>query len=113
MGQVPDHLSPNGIAMTTSTHAAAVLHIVAFNFAATSSALVIGRVALNGVRPYPPLAEGFEVRTVAAPKTAMTGGVTSTPASMMNTNEGVLPVRKSRASSHGNRMAIHTGSDRP
>src|SRR2546427_414672 len=51
MDQVPDHSSASDIATSTSSHAASVLHIAIFSLAAMSSALVNGRVAMNGGRP--------------------------------------------------------------
>ena len=49
--QVPDHSSASGMATSTSSHAASVLHIAIFSLAAMSAALVNGRVAMNGGTP--------------------------------------------------------------
>jgi len=51
MGQVPDHSSASGSATSTTSHAASVLHSAIFSLAAMSSALVNGRVAMNGGTP--------------------------------------------------------------
>ena len=51
IGQVSVSFSANGTATSTNTQAASVLHIAILSLAAMSAALVIGRVATNGVTP--------------------------------------------------------------
>ena len=81
-GQVPDRVSPSGTTTSTSSHAASVLQHAMVSLATTSAALVIGRVAMNGVTPQESLAEGSDLRTVAAAKAAMKGGVSSATSSV-------------------------------
>ena len=83
-GDVPESLSASGMATSTSSHAASVLQIVAFSLAAMSDAL--GQrprrdERRHAVRSRP----GFDLLTVAATKTAMNGGVSSTPSSVSKT----------------------------
>ena len=58
-------------------HAASVLHIAIFSFAAISATVVIGFVAVNGVSPYASRANGFALFTVAAVKPAIRIGVSN------------------------------------
>src|SRR5687767_13730790 len=81
-GDASERCTASGMAARTSTHATTVLQIVALSGAAISAAVESGRVAMNGDTPCESRAFGFGRLTVAATKPAMTGGVTSTPASV-------------------------------
>ena len=91
-----------------------MLQIVTVSLAPTSAALVSGRVATNGVKPWESVACGLDLRTVAAANAAMHGGVSSTAHRVSSTNvDESLAARKSRASSNGSRRHTSTGSERP
>jgi hypothetical protein len=113
IGPVAVSFSATGMATRTNSQAASVLQIAIFSLAAMSAALVIGRVAMKGVTPYPSLPPGFALRTVAAANTAMNGGVSSTPSRMTKTSAGASPAANSSASSNGSRMPTSAGSERP
>src|SRR2546423_7253773 len=102
IGEVPESLTAIGIATSTRSHAASVLHTVALNLEVTSDASLIGRVARK-----------IALLAVAATKTAMNGGVSSTPTRVSKTIAGVSRKGKSRASSNGSRIATSAGSERP
>src|SRR5581483_10527794 len=93
-----------GTAMTISSHAASVLHIADFSFAEMSDALDSGRVNVN---------DRLGLLTVAATKTDMNGGVSSTRVSVSKMIAGVSRNTKSIPSSNGNRIATMNGSDLP
>src|SRR5436190_23195887 len=100
------------MAMSTSTHVAAVLQSMAFSFAAMRAALLKGRVAMNGARPYESLTDGFALATAAAVNAAMNAGVINTPRRTRKTSANEVQAAQSSTRTNGRSMEDPHGRDK-
>src|SRR5687767_14160178 len=111
---VPDSHNAAGMAIATSSHAVAVLRRGMRSLAATSAAVVTGRVASITDNARGSVAFRFGLLPIPTAKPAMTGGVSSIAAMVANTTAVVsLPGMNNNAAKNGSTYATIIGNDRP